>query len=120
MICVYPAGPIQGKDLLTSLRNINAGMDWTARLRERGFSPFPVFCDYADIMRTKGVRVEGEGGVYEMSLAWMRHADCIFMLPGWEESKGACEEKRVAENIGIPVFTELEALMGWRKETEDE
>jgi hypothetical protein len=115
MICVYPAGPIQGKDLLESLRNINAGMDWTARLRELGFAPFPVFCDYADIMRTKDVPMGGPTGVYEMSLAWMRHADCLFMLPGWESSKGAREERRIAEEQGIPVFDDLEILKRWAK-----
>jgi len=117
MITVYPAGPIQGKDLLTALRNINAGMDWTAKLREMGFAPFPVFCDYADIMRTKDVPMEGSKGVYEMSLAWMRKADCVFMLPGWEYSRGARAERLQAQALRIPVhyWNSMEAFHEWAK-----
>jgi len=110
MICLYPAGPIQGKDLLESLRNINRGIDWTAKLREMGFSPFPVFEDFQDIMRTRDVPIES---IYEMSLAWLRKADCMFLLPGWEGSKGAREERRVAEECGIPVFEDLIELRAW-------
>ena len=115
MKCAYPPGPIQGKELLTSLRNINQGMDWTAKLREWGFSPFPVCCDYADIMRTKGVTMEGENGVYEMSLSWMRKADCMFMLPGWANSRGARAERLQAQALRNPVFYHdaLEDFLAW-------
>ena len=114
MIKVYPAGPIQGKDVLETIRNINSGLDHTAQLRELGFAPFPVFSDFMDIMRTTTIRILGEDGVYEQSIAWMLDADAVVMLPGWGHSTGAQQEKRVAEENGIPVFIGLEALASWR------
>lgn len=32
-----------------------------------------------------------------------KHADVVYMLPGWRKSKGARAEKALAEAIGLPV-----------------
>jgi len=118
LLCVYPAGPIQSKtgDLLESLRHISRGQRWQARLRELGMSPFPVFDDFADIMLTNDtVTVKGEKGIYNQSISWLMRADCIFMLPGWEQSTGALAELDVARSIGLPVFYEIEELRKYQK-----
>ena len=31
-------------------------------------------------------------------------ADCVALLPGWNESKGACAEKALAEALGLEVI----------------
>ena len=111
MIKIYPAGPIQGKDILETIRNINQGLNYTALLREQGFAPFPVFSDFMDIMRTKDVEITGENGIYEQSLAWMKHADALLMLPGWLHSRGAQAEKEKAKEWGIPVYLTIEELL---------
>lgn len=36
--------------------------------------------------------------------------DAVYLLPGYEKSKGAMEEKRIAESIGIPVYTNFNDL----------
>ena len=30
--------------------------------------------------------------------------DCLALLPGWEASKGACEERALALALGLPVY----------------
>jgi hypothetical protein len=75
----------------------------------------PAFTAAADKLRAAGVEVinpaEHFGG--DQSLPWsvyMREgiaavlrADCVRVLPGWENSRGAKLEVAVAEAIGIPV-----------------
>lgn len=48
---------------------------------------------------------------YEATLALMITCDAVLTVPGWEESKGAAEEVRVAIMEGIPVF-HVPALLG--------
>jgi nucleoside 2-deoxyribosyltransferase len=50
-------------------------------------------------------------------LDWMRadlkallDCDRVLMLPGWEDSRGACVERRLAEDLGI-VVEEYTAVM---------
>ena len=118
MICVYPAGKIQGDSLLESLRNINAGIEWTATLRKLGYAPFPVFEDFMDIMRTDpGIDIEL---VYAASLAWLQRADCMFVTPGWETSYDTKQEIAHCEKHGVPVFYTLEELARFRRSKIDE
>lgn len=45
-------------------------------------------------------------------LEWLcDEADCVVVLPGWDESSGATAEVAVADAIGLPVYA-LEALLG--------
>ena len=39
-------------------------------------------------------------------------AALVVLLPGWERSAGAREERQIADDSGIPVFTLLEVLRG--------
>lgn len=39
--------------------------------------------------------------------------DAIYMLPGWENSKGAVKEYKEATKHKIPAFTSVEGLMCW-------
>lgn len=83
---------------------------------------YDCFIDVATIIRAAGYvclnPAEFQGGDQEMSWHdYMRYdlrliidrADAIITLPGWEDSKGACNEVTVARAIGIPVWgtTEL-------------
>ena len=41
--------------------------------------------------------------VIRRGLCWIPDSAEIAMLPGWEESQGACAEKATAEAVGLPV-----------------
>lgn len=108
---IYVAGPIQGANLLESLANIENGLQWQTKLFQLGFSPFPVFSDYNFIMKLRPVPPIGD--VYNYSLAWLRVADAMLVLPGSESSKGVAQERKEAERLAIPVFDDVIALCSW-------
>lgn len=110
-IKVYMAGPIQGADTLHTLANIQNGEMWTAKVFQLGFSPFPVFSDHGFLKCVRPVPVIRE--VYQYSLAWLEVADAIFFIPGWEKSTGSLAEKKAAESLSLPIFTDLVEMCAW-------
>lgn len=42
-------------------------------------------------------------GWMRMALRQLCKADCVVMLEGWQSSRGALMEKRLADDLGIPV-----------------
>jgi hypothetical protein len=108
---LYVAGPIQGADLLHSLSNIDHGQLFTARLFQLGFAPFPVFCDASFIQRVRPVPAIKD--VYEYSLAWLRGADAMIVMDGWEKSNGCKAELAEATRLAVPVFFDIADLCAW-------
>lgn len=46
----------------------------------------------------------------EGSADLLKKCDAILMMPGWEDSKGATGEKKIAEVLGIPVYFNVSEL----------
>lgn len=47
-------------------------------------------------------------------LKLLTQVDCVYMLPGWERSKGATSEHKLAQEIAKPIFYDLQSLTVWR------
>jgi len=45
------------------------------------------------------------------TLELMRRCDAVLLGPGWSDSSGAREEKRVAEEMELPIFYTLNAMI---------
>lgn len=50
---------------------------------------------------------------FDNSQPWLDVSDAIFLVPGWETSKGTKKEISRAKAQGIPVFTNLEQMKGY-------
>ncbi len=92
---VYIAGPISGMPDL----NFPAFNAAASRLLHLGFvvenpvanwdAPDPTSRSWLDWMR--------------MDLVRMSRVDWLFMLPGWQRSRGATIEHRLASDLGLPI-----------------
>jgi len=95
---VYVAGPVTG------LPELN----------------YPAFNATAAELRALGFHVENPAenvpereswlGYMRMSLVQIAHSDWMFMLPGWERSRGAKIEHRLAKDIGLLVVYAKHAI----------
>ena len=45
-----------------------------------------------------------------MAIRQLALCDAVLMLPGWKTSRGACIEKRLAEDLGLRVLHASEVL----------
>lgn len=89
---VYLSGPMTGVENYKEIFN-----QYEKRLTELGFTVFnPAWFDYK------------EGWSYDeildLDLAALQKCEAIFMLPGWEKSKGACIEYGYALSKGINIM----------------
>ena len=50
---------------------------------------------------------------YNADLELLKRCDGIFMLPDWQNSKGAVIEEKFAKDNKIPVFTTLDEVGAW-------
>lgn len=78
---------------------------------------YPAFNAEAGRLRALGYHVENpaENPAQDSWEAYMRQAlrqmltcDCVAMLPGWTESKGACLERYTAQKVGIEVIATVQ------------
>ena len=73
--------------------------------------PFPAFAKVAQIWHKKGYRVLNPGRLgrtdpdwaFRRALRMLLRSDAIVVLAGWEKSKGARLEVRIALDLGLPV-----------------
>lgn len=78
---------------------------------------YPAFNAAAARLRAAGVHVENPAenpeppcgtwqGYMRMAVRQLATCDAILLLRGWEESRGACIERRLAIDLGLKVYAE--------------
>lgn len=111
---IYIAGPYSADNVISVLENIRKGIRASSEVLLAGFAPF---CPWLDFMYSLVLR-EGEQisveTYYAYSLKWLEVSDAVFVLPGWESSRGTRREIGAALALDIPVFYDLELLKQWR------
>ena len=112
MVKVYMAGAIGNADPVQCFRNIENGVDWSAQVLSLGcVSVYSPFIDHAMVARS----TLDMAAVYAHSIEWLKACDCVFLVPGWENSKGTAHELEIAKECGMPVFTSLMEVYEYAK-----
>lgn len=95
MIKVYIASPYTIGD--TEL-NVRTQIDVADKLMNVGFAPFvPLFSHFQQLIHPRPYQ-----DWMDIDLEWVSNCDCVLRLKG--ESRGADEEVKHAQVLGIPVF----------------
>ena len=100
---VYVAGAYSADNVLDVLRNIGMGESYSAEIFLMGFAPFCPWYD-KDFVISNWERPLTVKMFYDYSIAWLEVSDAMFVIPGWENSKGTLEEMIIARKLGIPIF----------------
>jgi hypothetical protein len=119
---VYIAGPYTAPDAFQIAEHINAALvvgKAVERLGQVALIPHIAAGDFfCFVARSQ----DGERcpALYSLETPWETAMDrcrallplcaAVVMVEGWEHSRGACEEKALAEALGIPVFLGAQQL----------
>lgn len=117
---VYIAGPMRGYPAF----NFPAFHAAAAKLRAEGWEVFNPAekdeerygADFAASYPTGDIQAATDAGfslrdALAADLSWIcKHADAIALLPGWENSRGACAERATAVALGLRIIL-LEEIM---------
>ena len=104
---IYIAGPYTQGDVAV---NVRSAYEAASRLADLGFAPFiPHATHFWHMLFPRPYEFW-----LELDSQFMPCCAAVLRLPG--ESSGADKEVRLAETLGIPVFTSIEALAGHFKD----
>ena len=116
---IYVAGPMTGMehlnfDAFDIARDFLQDHGWVAvspadltRI-SRGWGKYPP-ADAIEELQTHAMTIEVRWEVILMDLVALSACEAIYMLVGWENSKGARVEKALADFLGLTVIYELGA-----------
>ncbi len=83
--------------------HINEARLWATKLADEGI---PFFCPHMNSAHMEVLSPSSTVNYwYNLDLLILEHASAIFLIPGWEDSKGALAEKRRAIELCIPIYS---------------
>ena len=113
MTRLYIAGAISDPSLITALDNIRRGARLSAEALLAGFAVFSPFIDFQLFLALRDGESIPKPVIQAQSMAWLDVSDAVLLVPGWENSGGTRREIERAEQLGIPVFVNLDGVMLW-------
>lgn len=95
---IYISGKISGTDLTETRKCFAAVAKATKRLGYEPVNPLENGLTEHDSWEAHMLK----------DIVDLLHCNAIYMLQGWQESKGACIEHYIATKIGMPIMYEIE------------
>lgn len=109
---VYCAGPYSGPSYEQRRDNTQRAADVGARVAALGAYPVVPHLVGHHVAELCHVEHAYEWWI-EVTADELRTCDAVFLVPGWEQSRGASGEQTLALELGLPVFTTMPALRDW-------
>lgn len=114
---VYVAGPLTPKGFKSAnpaieyLYNLSDIVKPQIEIIQAGLTPFPTGLDFIYFLLLQSGQRITEQVIKRVSKDWLRRSDAILMIPGWKNSPGSIAEKKLAEDLGLPVFYSLKDIL---------
>jgi len=108
---IYIAGAYSAPTLAEVTRHVDQTRKMALELAERRIPFLSTVLQTAHFELLLG-RQDPEHWI-AVSLEILRRCDAIFLVPGWQKSKGAKLERETALARGMPVFEDIEMLAEW-------
>ena len=111
MVRVYVAGKLNDT-AAAHVHHLHKMVVWAERLRKAGFATY-VPC--LSILQGIIFGTWEYEDYFSCSQPWLACSQAVFLVPGWQTSKGVKREIELAEKLEIPIFTEISELRKWAK-----
>lgn len=103
-IVVYVSGPYSGPDRESIKANIAAARAAAVELWDSGYT---ALCPHTNTIHFEDDCSCGWDDYLAGDCELIARSDVVLMLPGWEQSRGACRERERALALGIPCVERL-------------
>ena len=106
MIRVYVAGKLNA-DAVGYIQNMHRMIKTAKELRDAGFSVYVPCNDFLEGLVDGGFDYKE---YFNNSQPWLSVSNAVFLTPGWETSSGTAKEIDLANELNIPIFSELSSM----------
>ena len=106
-------GYLQGAYAAPTPEGIKANIDHACAARDRlALAGWSVHCPHANTAHMENLIPGADQGLfYTMDLTMLKVCDVIYMLHGWQYSKGACIELQAATEWGLRIIYEKDGIV---------
>jgi len=112
-VIIYVAGKYSGIDYEQIEDNILISQKYSVDIWNMGHQ---AFSPHLNTRHFEKICKAGYDDYLDFDLKILRMCDALFMLPDWEQSKGATKEHAYAKQLGIPIYYKLEDIPKGRSE----
>jgi len=100
---IYIAGALNS-DAVGYIKNMHRMIIWAEKIRKLGYS---VYVPCLDFLHGLVIGTFEYKDYFDNSQLWLEVSDAMFVVPGWEDSKGTKREIERANRLNIPVYVSM-------------
>src|SRR4030042_1447614 len=108
MKIIYIAGPYKDPTRYGVLCNIMRAREAALDVWQLGHA---ALCPHSNTAFFGGARGILDSAWYEGDLEMLRRCDGVYLVDGWENSRGTLEEIDLAQELGLPIYQSREELI---------